>query len=307
LLQWFQRSKDSLFVNTTGSADLAAFQRVFEGRRDDGFSRLGASVLALGCETRTMPSEYHWDGMRRADDPAHPHVVFQATLDGYGRFERPGRSWTVGPESGFFAVLPSRHIYSLPPASPRWSFFWFNSGHPWVVGRLAQLAREHGPVFELPAGCRLLVQSSAFFERVCQGRFEDGFAEESALLEWMLEFERHLHDQAHPRGRRATMLDSLRTYTLKNLRRSFGVDEYARRQGRSRSHFSHAFKQATGLAPAAFVLDVRLSEARSRLRESSAPLKEISAATGFADANHFCKAFRRRYHLSPGAYRRQTS
>jgi transcriptional regulator GlxA family with amidase domain len=103
------------------------------------------------------------------------------------------------------------------------------------------------------------------------------------------------------------MLDSIRSYTLKNLRRSFGVDEIARRQGQSRSHFSHAFKQATGLSPAAYVLDIRLAEARLRLREKSVPLKEISVSTGFADANHLCKAFRRRFHLSPGAYRRQIS
>lgn len=294
-------------MNEPGTPDLTMFQRVFGARRDDGFSRLGASVLALGCETRTVPSEYRWNGMKRADTQDNPHVVFQATLDGFGRFERPGRSWVVGPGFGFFAVLPSRHVYSLPLGSPRWSFFWFNSGHPWVVSRVAQLSREYAPVFSLPSGSRLLAQSCAFFERVCQRRFEDEFAEEETLLAWMLEFERHLHDQAHPTGRCATMLDSLRSYTLKNLRRSFGVDEFARRQGRSRSHFSHAFKQATGLSPASYVLDVRLAEARLRLRETSAPLKEISVSTGFADANHFCKAFRRRFHLSPGAYRRQMS
>jgi AraC-like DNA-binding protein len=305
LLQWFRRSKNSLFVNKETPLGLSAFERVFASRRDDGFSQLGASVLALGCETRTVPSEYRWDGMRRADDPSHPHVVFQATLAGWGRFERGGRQWQVGPETGFFAVLPSKHVYSLPPESGRWSFFWLNSGHPWVVERIAQLSKLHPPVFKLPTACRLMVLSRAFFERVCQRRFEDAFAEEAALLEWTVEFERHLHDLAHPRGRSATMLDALRAYTLSNLRRPFGMEEYARRQGRSRSHFSHCFKQATGMAPAAYVLDVRLNEARARLRGTAEPLKEIAGATGFADANHFCKVFRRRYHISPGSYRRR--
>jgi AraC-like DNA-binding protein len=204
-------------------------------------------------------------------------------------------------------VLPSRHVYSLPPDSARWSFFWFNSGHPWVVQRLAALAKRHSPVFDLPGDSRLLGLSRSFFTRVCGRRLGDAFAEEGALLEWMLEFERHLHERAHPRGRRETMLDELRAYTLENLGRSFGIEEVARRQGRSRSHFSHCFRQATGLAPAAHVLEVRLAEARRRLREASAPLKDIAAATGFADANHFCKAFRRLFHISPGAYRRLMS
>jgi len=33
-------------------------------------------------------------------------------------------------------------------------------------------------------------------------------------------------------------------------------------------------------------------------------VKEIAAATGFRDANRFCKAFRQSYQLSPGEYRR---
>ena len=306
MLQWFGKAKNGRFVKTSHAAP-HPFERAFARRQDDGLAHLGAGVLALGCETRTVPADYRWDGLRRGDDPAHPHVVFQATLDGWGRFDRPGRSWDVGAETAFFAVLPSRHVYRLPAESGRWTFFWFNSGHPWVVERLARLARRHPPVFALPAGCRLRVASQSLFERVCQGRFEDGFAEEAALFEWMLEFERHLHEQAHPRDAREIMLADLRAYTLKHLRRSFGIEEFARGQNLSRSHFSHRFKEATGIAPAAHVLDVRLAEARRTLRESGAPLKEIAAATGFADANHFCKAFRRLYHLSPGAYRRQAS
>lgn len=304
--QWSGKPIDGQSVKEP-TPTLTPFERAFAARRDDGFAQLGAGVLALGCETRTVPADYRWDGMKRGDDPAHPHGVFQATLDGWGAFERGGRRWTVGPGQAFFAVLPSRHVYFLPPESGRWSFFWFNTGHPWVVQRLAALAKAHPPVLALGAESRLWGLSRSFFERVCQRRFEDAFAEEGALIEWMLEFERHLHEQAHPRGARAAMLDELRAYTLQNLRRSFGIEEFARRQGRSRSHFSHVFKEATGLAPATHVLDVRLAEARRLLRASEAPLKEIAAATGFADANHFCKAFRRQYHQSPGAYRRHVS
>jgi AraC-like DNA-binding protein len=302
-LQWSRKLVHGRFV-TGLERDLAAFQRTFASRRDDGFAHLGPEGLALGCETRTDPAEYRWDGLRRAADPAHPHVVLQATLDGWGSFERGGRRWRVGPGQAFFTVLPSRHVYRLPEESGRWSFFWFNSGHPWLVERWMRLARRQAPVFALPPGGRLWNASRSLFERVCQRRFEDAFAEEAALLEWMLELERHLHEQAHPRGARERMLGELRDYTLKHLARSFGVEEFARGRGWSRSHFSHRFREATGLAPAAHVLEVRLGEVRRKLRESRAPLKEIAAETGFADANHLCKAFRRQYHQSPGTYRR---
>jgi AraC-like DNA-binding protein len=281
------------------------FQRAFAAWPGDSFSHRPFGAIYLGCETRRDPAEYRWDGLQRGANPRHPGILFQATLRGEGAFERGSRRWAVGPETAFFAVLPSRHVYFLPPESPEWSFFWFTFAHPYVVSRLARLTERHPPVFPLPADSSLLAQSLTFFERSCHRRFDDHFAEEGALFEWMLGLERHLFELAHPRSQREAMLEEVRGFTLANLARSFGVEQLAARHRISRSHFSHRFRAATGLAPAAFVLEVRLAEVRRRLRESGEALKAIAAETGFADANHLCKVFRREYHLSPGTYRRQ--
>jgi AraC-like DNA-binding protein len=243
--------------------------------------------------------------MQRGADPRHPRIVFQATLAGAGCFERGPQRWIVGSETAFIAVLPSRHIYYLPPGTAEWSFFWFTFTHPYLVRRIAQLAARHPPVFSLPAESSLAAQCLAFFERTCHSRFEDPFAEEGALFDWMLGLERHLHDLAHPRNLREAMLRKVRQYARANLARSYGVDEIAGQFGMSRSHFSHRFRAATGLAPGRCLLEIRLTEVRRRLRETTAPLKDIAAETGFADANHLCKTFRRHYHQSPGAYRQQ--
>ena len=268
---------------------------------------LGQPLIDLGCETRTVPSEYVWDGLRRGDDPEHPRLLLQATLGGWGEFETKGKTWRVEEGQAFLAILPSEHVYRLPEASGEWSFFWLNCGHPWVVERGRQLVARHGPVFPLAADTQLMAVCRTFSTRVCQGRFEDACAEELGVLEWVLELQRHLHDLAHPRGRRERLLEELGAFTRANLGRAFGIEEVARRHGLSRSHFSHQFRAATGMAPATFVLETRLAEARRLLRESGAPLKEVAERTGFADANHLCKAFRRVFHISPGVYRRQVS
>lgn len=261
-------------------------------------------MLTLGCETRRDPEAYRWDGMKRADTRSEPKIVFQCTLAGWGAYEKGDRRWRVGAEEAFVTVLPSRHVYFLPKESDGWSFFWFNTGHSYVVERLTIVCERYGPVITVPADSRLMARSRRLFEETCGQQFDDGFSEEEALLGWMLELERHARDTAHPRSRRESMVEGLRSYTLENLHRSFGVEELAARHGLSRSHYSHFFRRATGLAPAACVLDVRLNEVRRRLRESGRPLKEIAAETGFADANHLCKAFRRLFQISPGAYRK---
>jgi len=306
-LQWSGLAHYSRFVTADSSSRLAAFRKAFHAWRGDAFSHRPFGDIYLGCETRTDPAAYHWDGMQRGADPRHPRIVFQATLAGAGCFERGSRRWMVGPEFAFIAVLPSRHRYYLPTDVAEWSFFWFTFTHPYVVRRLAELAAHHPPVFPLPAGGSLAAQCLAFFERSCLGRYADHFAEEGALLDWMLGLERHLHDLAHPRDRRDAMLREAREFVQGNLTRSFGIGEMARSFNRSRSHYSHRFRAATGLAPAAYILEFRLAEVCRRLRETAAPLKDLASQTGFADANHLCKAFRRRYHLSPGAYRRQVT
>ncbi len=296
---------NSRFVNNFTPPEKTAFERAFAHRKDDGFRHLGGRIVTAGCETRTVPADYRWHGMRRGESAEFPRITFQATLTGHGTFERNGRKWDVGPGKSFFAVLPSRHVYYLPKESPEWTFFWFHFGHPYVVQRIMVLAKRHPSVFELKPGSEFLAQSLSFFERICRQRFEDAFDEENALFEWMLGFERHLHHAAYPQAQKKALLDEVRAFTSANLQRSFGIEEIARQAGMSRSHYCHRFKAATGLAPAAYVLEVRLAEARKQLRKTRAPLKAIAAFTGFADANHLCKAFRRQFNLSPGAYRRQ--
>ena len=120
----------------------------------------------------------------------------------------------------------------------------------------------------------------------------------------MLSFERHRHNTAYPQAQKKALWEEGRDFTVANLRRSFGIEEIARNAGISRSLYCHRFKATTGISPAAYVLETRLAEARKLLPKTPEPLKEIAAATGFADHNHPYKAFRRHHNLSPGAYRR---
>ncbi len=53
------------------------------------------------------------------------------------------------------------------------------------------------------------------------------------------------------------------------------------------------------------LLSVRLENARRLLRETGAPLAEIADASGFGSATALMLAFKRRYGMSAGAYRRQ--
>ncbi|GLK67186.1 helix-turn-helix transcriptional regulator [Hansschlegelia plantiphila] len=72
--------------------------------------------------------------------------------------------------------------------------------------------------------------------------------------------------------------------------------------GLSETYVSHAFKAATGTPPHRWQLNARIRRAQAMLR-TSAPLIEISVATGFSDQPHFTKVFRRIVGITPSAWR----
>jgi AraC-like DNA-binding protein len=82
------------------------------------------------------------------------------------------------------------------------------------------------------------------------------------------------------------------------------LHEIAGACGLSVSHFSRAFHKSTGLAPHAWLLQVRVDSAKAMLRSGDAPLSTIARACGFADQSHFARVFTSRVGLSPGAWRK---
>jgi transcriptional regulator GlxA family with amidase domain len=73
--------------------------------------------------------------------------------------------------------------------------------------------------------------------------------------------------------------------------------------GLSQSHFSRAFKVATGMAPYRWQLDARIRRAQALLIDSRASLEDVAEATGFADAVHFGRTFRKLTGATPAAWR----
>ena len=255
-------------------------------------------------ETRTDPSSYHWDGMKRLGHKDHPMFFFQFTMAGWGNFQlgeqEPRR---VLPGTGFMAILPSAHRYYLPADSPGWTFGWIGIYHPYLLARVTKQVAVTGPFVKMPPDGALTASALRLVRGAIKKDFRDRFAVELALFEFVLAYERWAHDASDSSGERKRLLEAVRARIVASLPRALAVDELAAEYGMSRSHFSHAFRTRTGLTPARFSIEVRIHEASRMLVQTRAPLKQVAHACGFANANHFCKVFRRLQHLSPASYR----
>jgi AraC-like DNA-binding protein len=98
--------------------------------------------------------------------------------------------------------------------------------------------------------------------------------------------------------RRAT--DFIEENCLRNIR----LEELATLTGLSQSHFSHAFKASTGVAPHQWQTNARLDRAKRLLIDSEYALTAIAAETGFSDQAHFTRVFRKNLGTTPANWKK---
>jgi AraC family transcriptional activator of mtrCDE len=91
---------------------------------------------------------------------------------------------------------------------------------------------------------------------------------------------------------------------LENPSRAWTLDELAASAAVSRPSLVRAFQRITGMAPFAFLTELRLGMARHRIAETTEPLAQIAADAGYQSEAALSRAFLRRFAIRPGALRR---
>ncbi|KND40194.1 helix-turn-helix domain-containing protein [Streptomyces acidiscabies] len=238
-----------------------------------------------------------------------------AGLVGQGRTELPVAA-------GDFVLLapgvPQR--YAVRPGASSWQFWWAHcplrpSWLPWIRPYDAgDGVHTTGPVPEVLRG-RV---ESAFRRMLDDARWTGGEpvrpAEEVAVAHSALARELALcaleeavllaaaspspvPPGADERIRRAQTLiaaDPGAPHTVASLAEAVAL---------SPSRFAHLFTEQLGVSPMRALREARLRHAARLLESTALTVERVAAASGFASAFHFSRAFRGRYGVPPGKYR----
>ncbi|MGJ5894985.1 AraC family transcriptional regulator [Streptomyces sp. V2] len=238
-----------------------------------------------------------------------------AGLIGQGRTELPVAT-------GDFVLLapgvPQR--YAVRPGAPAWRFWWAHcqvrpSWLPWIRPYDAgDGVHTTGPVPEVLRG-RV---ESAFRRMLDDARWTGGEpvrpAEEVAVAHSAVARELALcaleeavllaaappspvPPGADERIRRAQTLiaaDPGAPHTVASLAEAVAL---------SPSRFAHLFTEQLGMSPMRALREARLRHAARLLESTGLTAERVAAASGFASAFHFSRAFRGRYGVPPGEYR----
>lgn len=98
-------------------------------------------------------------------------------------------------------------------------------------------------------------------------------------------------------------LAAAREYVEANLTQDLTLRSIALEVGMRPHRLARDFRAATGIPLHQYVVARRVTRAARLLRTTNSPIATIAAECGFADQSHMTNAFRRRFGVTPAAYR----
>ncbi len=226
---------------------------------------------------------------------------------------------------GFFFVTNHDQRYSLEiEAGQEVETFNIHFGEYWIDQALATLRSEKKLIddqyFIAPGSRhefynRLQPVSAEFSALVHQLKLcSDSLQEEELLYEILVLLLRSDQRIRGAEQRLPSLKISTREEVTKRLMQStdyiysffdrdLTLDELAQASCMSKFHFLRLFKTAFGKTPHQFVNDVKIEQAKARLKQNKAEIIDISRQLGFKDASTFSRAFKKTVGVWPREYR----
>ncbi|MBO5766864.1 MAG: AraC family transcriptional regulator [Lentisphaeria bacterium] len=256
------------------------------------------AMVKSGGRELTRNHSYSWDGTKRGD---RDMVIWQYTVSGCGAVDYASRTLKLDAGKAFLLTIPERHRYYLPESSSYWEFIYLSFNGSEIMRLTAELRRLAGAVSTQYAGAETVELANRIVDSVLSGDLTPHQAS-SFAYEF---FTRMLSDCEKARmGNLRDFHQIMHDYCLKNIERHPDIEELAAVSGFSRGHFYRKFKESIGRSPHEFILDLKMRFAMRKLQtEYNISVKEVAAACGFDDPSYFCKAFKRRFGVTPASFR----
>lgn len=225
--------------------------------------------------------------------PFHTHPTYNISLVLEQTFHTKLQSHTAFAPAGAIVITHPEEIHSTICDTQTGSrFFTFYI----APGVLSFLNRQQPVYFKQT----VIIDPVLFdkFFRLSARLKENAATQEQELLQLLAELVRKYAGVAPVMAQPALLLapqmepDLFEKFSLEKIARKSGLDKYS---------YIRRFKKETGLTPNHYVTLRRIEKAKELLH-TGADLLDIAIQTGFYDATHLCKYFRKITGVTPQAY-----
>lgn len=215
-------------------------------------------------------------------------------LSGRGEVFADDRHYSLGPGDTFF-LLPEEAIMYYPDPADPWQYVWFSFSDP-EFGALVSASRSGDT-------CRPVLDEAAVFAAVRElfDGFTHGRCDPLEITSVFYQLICHTQKPAAPRkdiGRIRDRIDA--GYTVPEFR----LGDVCRELGWSRAQMCREFRREYGTTAEDYLLEKRMTRARTLLRTTSLPVYSVAYSCGYSDSAHFMRLFKARVGVSAGAYRK---
>ena len=103
-----------------------------------------------------------------------------------------------------------------------------------------------------------------------------------------------------------TKIQNVLDYIEANVAKNISIDVLAREAHMSSYHFIRTFKDAMGISPHKYIVQVRVNQAKRMLSDTNLDIAEIGRQLGYS-VSHFTQVFRQSVGCTPRIYRKQNT
>ena len=226
------------------------------------------------------------------------YYLIHYVLEGKGVFQR-GESAFPLEKGDMFLIRPGELTFYCADKTQPWRYGWVGFSGSRCAALLEQTAFRGGNA----------VVHAPFVETVFQSMISLREGREGLELLLCGEIYRLLgllqNDDAQkgPRRGKEDYVTRAADYMRANYAHPIRIEELARLLGIDRHYLSRLFLKRTSHTPQEFLIGVRLERAAQLLRQGDCTVGEAARSVGYEDVFHFSKMFKKRYGVSPTAFR----
>ena len=256
------------------------------------------SAVAPGWWHSLVPLNYGYEECAAGHSfgPAVRHYhLFHYVLEGEGTFFRGGIAHTVR-AGDLFVILPEELTTYCAGQETPWTYVW--------LGFRAEETPDFlkSPVLRRPPVRKLFEQLRDLSMETPQDGSQDGrvFSLLYELL-WLLSCNSPLsQDRANSYAAYA------KTYLETSYMQSVSIQGIADALHIDRRYLTVLFRQAYGLPPQAYLMELRLEQSRDFLAQGYG-VTEAAAMSGFSDLANFSRRYKQRFGIPPSAQKEGSS
>ena len=246
-------------------------------------------------EAGTLYGRKHFLTAREGKDS---YLLFY-TFGGTGYVRQGGRTATIRHGQALLMDCRTPQEYGTSSQADHWHHYW---AHVEGVGVDAVAKRLGLPALypHIVSRTRIVSHFETIFNRLETESIENnelvGIAVHAILSEILISKAREEVPEENP-------VAIAQSYVASHYSESLAIDDLAQAANVSASYLTRLFRQSLGTSPHDYLIRFRITRAKQLLAETSLPIKDIAAQTGFGSTSNFSYRFSAVTGISPRSYR----